>query len=242
MHLALLVLYIWLSVFSPVPVCMHFCNQHKHFAEPPTIYLAGQNSYEGSNRSYIFWCNIWSKLTQQQSCKIFQNKLPQSSGYFKSCRPHQLRGQSKNSTVSLLSPCKIQIRLGVHCIWASFRQHSNETGPHPLPQVMNCSWSFSYFPSNKPLCECKRNVFKKQTKENVHELCIKTKNLSWEPSLQLCFWTTKLKTLQKIQPWPGCGWWHHSESVGISLNLRSVCLWQNIKKILQTLKYINKPF
>ena len=30
--------------------------------------------------------------------------------------------------------------------------------------------------------------------------------------------------------------------LGVSLNLSSVCLWQNIKHILQTPKYINKPF
>ena len=197
MHLALLVLYIWLSVFSPVPVCMHFCNQHKHFAEPPTIYLAGQNSYEGSNRSYIFWCNIWSKLTQQQSCKIFQNKLPQSSGYFKSCRPHQLRGQSKNSTVSLLSPCKIQIRLGVHCIWASFRQHSNETGPHPLPQVMNCSWSFSYFPSNKPVCESKRNVLKNRRKKMSMNYILKLKTCPEDQAYSCVFEPPNSKLFKK---------------------------------------------
>ena len=88
-------------------------------------------------------------------------------------------GRWKNLTVSLSSPCKIQIRQWVHCVWGSFKQHSEETGPHPSPGVTNCSWSLSYFPSSKPLCQSKRNVFKKQKRENIHELCIKTKNWSY---------------------------------------------------------------
>ena len=31
------------------------------------------------------------------------------------------------------------------------------------------------------------------------ELCVNTKNLSWQPSLRLCFQATELKTFRKIQ-------------------------------------------
>ena len=65
----------------------------------------------------------------------------------------------------------IRSKLDHGCIWGSFKQHSKQTGPYPSPRPTNCSWNFSYFSCNKPLCESTRDVFEKQTQETVYELC-----------------------------------------------------------------------
>ena len=98
-------------------ICEHFCYQCKHFKEPSI--LLDKNPI-----------NIWLNLIQQQSCQLFENKLPYSSEYSKSSRPHQLGGRSEDTTLSRLSPCVIKIRLWLYCIWGSFKHHSRETGPY----------------------------------------------------------------------------------------------------------------
>ena len=133
----------------------------------------------------------------------------------------------------------------VYCIWGSFKQHSKETGPHPSPGVTNCSWSFSYFPSNKPLCQSENKMYLKNRRKKISMNCVlKLKHCPDNPAKT--FWLQFLasefyhclRILRLAWTWLMTTQW----LLGVSLNLRSVCLWQNIKKILQTLKYINKHF
>ena len=93
---------------------------------------------------------------------------------FKSSRPHRLGGRSENATPPLSSPSGVWL----HRICGSLKTCSTETGPYPSPRSANCSWSFSHFSCKQPLCESTRDVFEKQTQNNVYELCSKTKNLS----------------------------------------------------------------
>ena len=60
----------------------------------------------------------------------------------------------------------------VYCIWGSFKQHSKETGPHPSPGVTNCSWSFSYFPRNKPLCQSENKMYLKNRRKKISMNCV----------------------------------------------------------------------
>ena len=149
----------------------------------------------------------------------------------------------------------------VVCIWGSFKQHSKETGPHPSPRLTNCSWSFSYFSCNKPLCESTRDVLEKQTQEPVNELYSKLKTCPDNPAYSCVFEPPNSKVFEKSSLTPPLGLrilplFEDSKIdldvvmtpqcqipvLGVNLNLRSVCLWQNMKKIPQTLKCINKPF
>ena len=124
----------------------------------------------------------------------------------------------------------------------SFKQHFKETGPHPSPRLTNCSWSFSYFSCNKPLCESTRDVFEKQTQETVKTvlklktcpdnpaytvfLNHQTLNFSKNPArLHLmafefyhCLRIQRLTWIRLMKP--QC----QILLPGVNLNLRSVCL------------------
>ena len=158
--------------------------------------------------------------------------------------------RSSKSFLKILYEC---ITANTSAIW----QHA----AHNTDQLSSpCSWSFSNFSCNKPLCESSRDVFEKQTQETVNVLCFKTKNLiiqliavflnhqtqnslknpAWLHLLAFEFYhCLRIQTLTWM--WlmtPQC----QIPLLGVSLNLRSVYLWQNIKKTPQTLKCINSLF
>ena len=132
-------------------VCMHFCNQRKHFAKPSI--LLDKTPIKVVTEAKFLGVIFDRTLSYSSHVKYLKTNCLKALDILKVVAHTDWGGRSKNSTVSLSSPCKIQIRLWVHCIWGSFKQHSKETGPHPSPRVTNRSWSFSYFPSSKPLGE-----------------------------------------------------------------------------------------
>ena len=83
-------------------VCMHFCNQRKHFAEPSI--LLDKTPIKVVSEAKFLGVVFDRTLSYSSHVNYLKTK---SSGYFKSSRPHRLGGRSENSTLSLSSPRKI---------------------------------------------------------------------------------------------------------------------------------------
>ena len=158
-------------------VCMYFCNQCKHFAKP-SILLDKNPIKVVMEAKFLGVIFDWT-LSYNSHVNYLKTNCLKALDILKVVGHAVWGGRSENSTLPLSNPCKIWIKIWLYCIWDSFKQHSKENGPCPSPRLTNCSWSFSYFSCNKPLCESTRDVFEKQTQETVYELCFKTKNLSW---------------------------------------------------------------
>ena len=93
---------------------MHFCNQRKHFAEPSI--LLDKTPIKVVTEAKFLGVIFDRTLSYSSHVKDLKTNCLKALDIFKVVGHTDWGCRSKNSTVSLSSPCKIQIRLWVHCI------------------------------------------------------------------------------------------------------------------------------
>ena len=86
-------------------VCMCFCNQCKHFAEPSI--LLDKNPIKVVTEAKFLGVIFDRTLSYSSHVDYLKTNFLKALDILKVSRPHRLRGRSENSTLSLSSPRKI---------------------------------------------------------------------------------------------------------------------------------------
>ena len=178
-------------------VCIHFCNQRKHFAEPSI--LLDKTPIKTVTEAKFLGVAFDRTLSYSSHVKYLKTNCLKALDILNVVGHTFWEADPKKLYYVSITPCKIPIRLWGHCIWGSFKQLSKETGPHPSPRVTNCSWSFPYFPSNKPLYESKRSVKKKKKRRKKISVnyVLKLKTCPDNPAYSCVFEPPNLKLFEK---------------------------------------------
>ena len=118
-------------------VCMHFCNQRKHFAEP--FILLDKNPIKVVAEAKFLGLIFDRTLSYSSHVNYLKtNRL--KALYILKVVGHTDWG-SDQKTLLCLHRALIRSKLDYGCcIWGSFKQQSKETGPHPSPRLTNCHW------------------------------------------------------------------------------------------------------
>ena len=117
---------------------MHFCNQRKHFAEPSI--LLDKTPMKVVTEATFLDVIFYRTLSYSIHVKYLKTNCLKALDW----------GADQKTLLCL-------IRALVRSKWNNILKTLD---PTHYELLTNCTWGFSYFPSNKPLCESKRNVLK----------------------------------------------------------------------------------
>ena len=155
-------------------VCMCFCNQSKHFAEPSI--LLDKTPTKVVTDAKFLGVIFDRTLCYSSHIKYLKTNCLKALDILKVVgRTDWGAGQK---TLLCLYRAPVRSKLDYGCIIYGVASNNSLKKLDPIHHqgLRIALGAFRTFPvSNKPLCQRKRNVSKKYKKENIHELCVKKK-------------------------------------------------------------------
>ena len=153
---------------------MHFCNQRKHFAEPSI--LLDKTPINVVTEAKFLGVTFDRTLSYSSHVKYLKTNCLKTLDILKVVG-HPDWGADQKTLCLYRALVRSKLDYGSIVYKPASNNVIKKLDPIHHQGLQIALGAFRTSPVTR-LCESKRNVFKKQTKENVHELRVKTKNLS----------------------------------------------------------------